>query len=143
RVGVHRGRRGFGRCHAGSSGGRAAELPREFATEIERRGRLSRPTGERGPCAGWGGTSVARAKKGAMLIETFPVGPLGCNCSLVIDPESGSSMVIDPGGDFEQIRGRLEKRGAKVTSIVHTHTHIDHVGATAPLQRWSNTPARI
>jgi hydroxyacylglutathione hydrolase len=30
-----------------------------------------------------------------------------------------------------------------VSAIVHTHTHIDHVGATAPLQEWSGAPARI
>lgn len=78
-----------------------------------------------------------------MLIETFPVGPLGCNCSILVDPASKSALVIDPGGDFEVIRGRLERAGATVVSIVHTHTHIDHVGATAPLQRLSGAPARI
>ena len=78
-----------------------------------------------------------------MLIETFPVGPLGCNCSILIDPASKSAVVIDPGGDFEGIRGRLERAGATVVSIVHTHTHLDHVGATAPLQRFSGAPARI
>ena len=81
--------------------------------------------------------------KGRVLIETFPTGPLGCNCSLVIDPASKQAVVIDPGGDFDAIRARLEKAGASVKAIVHTHTHIDHVGATAPLQRWSNAAARI
>jgi glyoxylase-like metal-dependent hydrolase (beta-lactamase superfamily II) len=79
-----------------------------------------------------------------VLIETFPVGPLGCNCSILVEPASGSAIVIDPGGDFEVIRERLARAGAKkVTSIVHTHTHIDHVGATAPLQRFTGAPARI
>lgn len=78
-----------------------------------------------------------------MLIETFPTGPLGCNCSLIIDPASKKAVVVDPGGDFDVIRARLEAAGASVASIVHTHTHIDHVGATAPLQRWTGAPARI
>jgi glyoxylase-like metal-dependent hydrolase (beta-lactamase superfamily II) len=78
-----------------------------------------------------------------MVIETFPVGPLRCNCSILVDDETRSAIVIDPGGDFEKIRARLEKNGASVTAIVHTHTHIDHVGATAPLQRWSSAQARI
>lgn len=78
-----------------------------------------------------------------MIVETFPVGPLGCNCSLVIDPESKSAVVVDPGGNFEIIRARLEKHGAQVKQVVHTHTHIDHVGATAEVQRWSGAPARI
>jgi glyoxylase-like metal-dependent hydrolase (beta-lactamase superfamily II) len=76
-------------------------------------------------------------------IDTFAVGPLGCNCSILVDPASKHALVIDPGGDFDAIRSRLERAGAKVASILHTHTHIDHVGATAPLQRWSGAPARI
>lgn len=78
-----------------------------------------------------------------MLVETFPVGPLGCNCSILVDPETREAIVIDPGGDFAAIRGRLERAGARVASIVHTHTHVDHVGATAPLQAWSGAAARI
>lgn len=78
-----------------------------------------------------------------MMIETMPVGPLQCNCSLLVDDETLSAIVIDPGGDYGRIRERLENMGAKVTAIVHTHTHIDHVGATAPLQRWSSASARI
>jgi glyoxylase-like metal-dependent hydrolase (beta-lactamase superfamily II) len=78
-----------------------------------------------------------------MIIETFPVGPLGCNCSIVVDPASKAAVLIDPGGDFPRIRARLEKLGAKVAAIVHTHTHIDHVGATAEAQAFSGAPARI
>jgi len=78
-----------------------------------------------------------------VILETFPTGPLGCNCSLVIDPASKRALVIAPGGDFDKIRTRLDAAGATIAAIVHTHTHIDHVGATAPLARWSGAPARI
>jgi glyoxylase-like metal-dependent hydrolase (beta-lactamase superfamily II) len=78
-----------------------------------------------------------------MVIETFPVGPLGCNCSILVDPASKAALVVDPGGDFPVIRAALERAGAKVVSIVHTHTHVDHVGATAALQAWAGAPARI
>lgn len=78
-----------------------------------------------------------------MLIETFPVGPLGCNCSVLVDRATKRAIVVDPGGDFAKIRAVLDREQASVTAIVHTHTHIDHVGATAPLQEWSGAPARI
>lgn len=78
-----------------------------------------------------------------MHIETFPTGPLGCNCSIVVDPATKQAIVVDPGGDFEDIQRRLTRAEAKVVAIVHTHTHIDHVGATAPLQAWSGAPAQI
>lgn len=78
-----------------------------------------------------------------MHIETFPVGPLGCNCSLIVDPSSGAAFVVDPGGDFSKIRARLDALGAKVARIVHTHTHVDHVGATAELQTATGAAASI
>jgi glyoxylase-like metal-dependent hydrolase (beta-lactamase superfamily II) len=53
------------------------------------------------------------------------------------------AIVVDPGGDFDRIRSALEADGLTVRAIVHTHTHIDHVGATAPLQRWSGAGAHI
>jgi hydroxyacylglutathione hydrolase len=78
-----------------------------------------------------------------VVVETFPVGPLGCNCSIVADPVRKQAVVVDPGGDLEEIERRLSALGVTVASIVHTHTHIDHVGATAPLQRKYGAPARI
>lgn len=78
-----------------------------------------------------------------MKILAFPVGPLGCNCSILADEAAGTAIVVDPGGDFERIRDELEAAKLRVTAIVHTHTHIDHVGATAPLQAWSGAGAHI
>jgi glyoxylase-like metal-dependent hydrolase (beta-lactamase superfamily II) len=78
-----------------------------------------------------------------MIVETFAAGPLGCNCSIVVDPASKEAIVNDPGGDFEEIEARLAKHGAVTKAILHTHTHIDHVGATAELQRKAGAAARI
>lgn len=78
-----------------------------------------------------------------MKVRSFPVGPLGCNCSIVADEAARLAIVVDPGGDFDAIRECLEEEGLAVKAIVHTHTHIDHVGATAPLQRWSGAEAHI
>jgi hydroxyacylglutathione hydrolase len=61
----------------------------------------------------------------------------------VADEVSKKAFVIDPGGDFELIRDKLTRHGLQVTAIVHTHTHIDHVGATAPLQRHTGVQAHI
>jgi hydroxyacylglutathione hydrolase len=78
-----------------------------------------------------------------MIIETFPVGLLGCNCSIVGDEASKTALVVDPGGDLELIEEKLRAHGLTAVAIVHTHTHIDHVGATAELQRATAAPARI
>lgn len=78
-----------------------------------------------------------------ITIDSFPAGPLGCNCSILFDPVSKRAIVVDPGGDFELIDEKLTALGATVDAIVHTHTHIDHVGATAAVQRKHNARACI
>jgi hydroxyacylglutathione hydrolase len=78
-----------------------------------------------------------------MHVESFSVGPLGCNCSIVADLTARRAIVVDPGGDLATIRARLTKLDVTVDAIVHTHTHIDHVGATAPLQIATGARAQI
>ena len=78
-----------------------------------------------------------------MHVETLVVGPLGCNCSIVADLDAKRAIVVDPGGDYDAIRARLDALGVAVGAIVHTHTHFDHVGCTAELQRASGAAASI
>jgi len=78
-----------------------------------------------------------------MHVETLVVGPLGCNCSIVADLESKRAIVVDPGGDLEAIEARLRALAVTVDAIVHTHTHVDHVGCTAELQRATGASASI
>lgn len=78
-----------------------------------------------------------------MHVETLSVGPLGCNCSIVADLEAKRAVVVDPGGDLERIEERLRALGVKVDAIVHTHTHIDHVGCTSELQQATGAAASI
>src|SRR5665213_2500683 len=44
-----------------------------------------------------------------MILETFAVGPLQCNCTLLGDEEAGEAIVIDPGDEISRIHGRLLK----------------------------------
>jgi hydroxyacylglutathione hydrolase len=78
-----------------------------------------------------------------VLVETLAVGPLGCNCSIVADTVAKRAIVIDPGGSYEAIRARLDALGLTVDAIVHTHTHFDHVGCTAELQKATGSSASI
>ena len=38
-----------------------------------------------------------------LIFETFPVGPMMCNCSIIGDPKTRKSIVVDPGGDADKI----------------------------------------
>ena len=78
-----------------------------------------------------------------MIIETFPVGLLQCNCTIIADENTREAIVIDPGDDTEGILQRLEKHGLTAKQIVCTHTHIDHVGAIHGLQQRCGAPASV
>lgn len=69
-----------------------------------------------------------------MIAETFPVGMLGCNCTILGDPASGEAIVIDGGDDVALIATRLAHHGLRARYLVHTHAHIDHIGALGPLR---------
>src|SRR5688572_27797692 len=78
-----------------------------------------------------------------MHVETFSVGPLGCNCSIIADLAAKKAVVVDPGGDLDEVHARLAALGVTVEAIVHTHTHVDHVGGTAGLQSATGAAAMI
>lgn len=75
-----------------------------------------------------------------MVLETFPVGILRCNCTLLGDESTGEAMVIDPGDNIPEILSRLAAHGLTLRQIVITHAHIDHVGGALQLKRATGAP---
>jgi glyoxylase-like metal-dependent hydrolase (beta-lactamase superfamily II) len=75
-----------------------------------------------------------------MILETFPVGPLQCNCTILGDEEAGEAIVIDPGDEVGRIHKRLTELGLKLKQILVTHAHIDHVGGALKLKRLTGAP---
>lgn len=75
-----------------------------------------------------------------MIIETFPVGPLRCNCTILGDEQAGEAIVIDPGDEISRIQRRLTELGLKLKQILITHAHIDHVGGALKLKRLTGAP---
>ncbi len=69
-----------------------------------------------------------------MIVETFPVGMLACNCTILGDPDSGEAIVIDGGDDVGAIAQRLDAHNLRPRYLVHTHAHFDHIGALGPLR---------
>lgn len=75
-----------------------------------------------------------------MIHEILPVGRLQCNCSIFGDEATREAIVIDPGDDIDEILAALKKHQLRVTAIVITHAHIDHIGGAAKLKRATGAP---
>ena len=75
-----------------------------------------------------------------MILETFPVGPLHCNCTILGDETTREALVVDPGDNIPEILSRLQKHGLTLRQIVVTHAHIDHVGGAAQLRKLTGAP---
>jgi hydroxyacylglutathione hydrolase len=65
-----------------------------------------------------------------LLRTSFPVGMLGCTCTIVACPDTLEALVVDPGDEAPRILAELESRGWRAVRVVHTHAHFDHVLGT-------------
>ncbi len=75
-----------------------------------------------------------------MIHEILPVGPLQCNCSILGDEETREALVVDPGDEIEKIQDILDRHNLRVTGIIVTHAHIDHIGGAAQLHQQTAAP---
>lgn len=63
-----------------------------------------------------------------------PVTPFQQNCTILFDTADRSGVVIDPGGDVDQILAALHKEKIVPKAIWLTHGHIDHAGGAMDLK---------
>ena len=78
-----------------------------------------------------------------MIIERLVVGPIEANCYIVADEKTKEGIVIDPGDDAEDILKRIQQLGLKIKYIVLTHSHFDHVSATAAVKKATDAKLAI
>lgn len=69
----------------------------------------------------------------ALQFRIVPVTPFQQNCTVLWCDQSMEAAAVDPGGDLPRIEAALSAAGARLTKILLTHGHIDHVGGTAEL----------
>lgn len=69
-----------------------------------------------------------------MLIKEITVGPLQANCFIIGDEVTGDAVVIDPGDEPDLIMDIIDGNGLKISYIVCTHGHFDHVGAVSDIK---------
>ncbi|MDE1478917.1 MBL fold metallo-hydrolase [Xenorhabdus bovienii] len=75
-----------------------------------------------------------------MNYHIIPVTTVMQNCTLIWCEETLEAAIVDPGGEAEKLISEIERRGLKLTQILLTHGHYDHVGATVDVAKHFNVP---
>ncbi|MFN3466600.1 MAG: MBL fold metallo-hydrolase [Candidatus Brocadiales bacterium] len=68
-----------------------------------------------------------------MRIETLIVGPLDVGCYILMN-EDNEAVIIDPGGDADEILKFIKKHKLQPRYLINTHGHGDHIGANKELK---------
>ena len=69
-----------------------------------------------------------------VILERFYVGMLQTNCYLIGDANTRQSVVIDPGGNSNEIAARIKELDLDLVAILNTHAHFDHIMAAWSLK---------
>jgi hydroxyacylglutathione hydrolase len=69
-----------------------------------------------------------------LILEVATVGPIQANCYILGCPETHAALLIDPGEEPDRLAALLETHKLRPSAYLHTHGHLDHVGATCTLK---------
>lgn len=79
-----------------------------------------------------------------MKLDIKETGPMPVNTYILQDEVSKDAVIIDVGGDFEQIKQETEAKGYNIKYILNTHGHFDHVlGEIYVQQNYPDIPIYI
>lgn len=61
-----------------------------------------------------------------LRIEEYNVGEIGTNCYFIVNADTDEMLVVDPGGNGQDLIRRIKERGLKPQAVLLTHAHYDH-----------------
>lgn len=73
----------------------------------------------------------------------IPAGVYAANCYILFCKSTNEGIVVDPGGDVEEILEIIKEKNLRVKSILLTHGHGDHIGGVEELKDRLNIPMLI
>ncbi len=63
-----------------------------------------------------------------LFLEQIQIGPMANYVYLLADRESREAMIVDPAWDVPALLAELDKHEFKLTGVLVTHYHPDHIG---------------
>jgi hydroxyacylglutathione hydrolase len=81
-----------------------------------------------------------RMKEGSVIVRTLPVGFTQANCYIVGCEKTKLGAIIDPGDEENRILELVQDLGLRVTHVLLTHAHFDHIGATDAVMKATGAP---
>lgn len=70
-----------------------------------------------------------------MIIKKLIIGPLEENCYIVGDEDTKQAIVIDPGDEPDRVIELIRDNSLRVSNIICTHSHFDHIGAVGDIKK--------
>ena len=77
------------------------------------------------------------------VIQTIITNSMQENAHLVCNKSTGTAFVVDPGGAAGEICEACEAQGCRLTDILLTHGHFDHIEAVSELVRLTGAHIHI
>ena len=71
---------------------------------------------------------------GQLQAGIIPVTAFQQNCTILFDNEDKHGVLVDPGGDNDQILNAIRSNGITVEAIWITHGHIDHAAGAMDMK---------
>jgi hydroxyacylglutathione hydrolase len=78
-----------------------------------------------------------------VLFRQFVDDDLGCASYLIGDEHAGAAVVVDPAYRIEPYLEEAERRGVRLTAVLETHTHADHVSGHGRLALEHGLPTYV
>jgi len=78
-----------------------------------------------------------------MIVETFPVGLLACNATIVGDERTREAIVVDGGDGVDDVLRHLKALGLRARYLIHTHAHFDHIADVGRLRQSTRARALL
>lgn len=78
-----------------------------------------------------------------MILERVVAGVYAANCYIVGCNKTKEAMIVDPGGNVDDIIKKVNELGFNIKYIVLTHAHGDHIGGLRELKEITKAPVLI